>query len=307
MQQLSELDESLTPVSELLNDALAQVEECISQLQHYADSLDLDGSELADVEQRLQAIHDIARKHRVDPEFLNELHSQLAQELNDLDHADERLEELQKKYTDLGRRYQAAAEKLSASRKTFAAKLDKKISQAMQTLGMRGGKFEIRVATSANKTSAHGIDAIEFNVTANPGQPCKALARVASGGELARISLAIQMITASHSKIHSLIFDEVDSGVGGGIAEIVGQHLRALGSSNQVLCITHLPQVASQAHQHLRVHKLSRGKTTTTQVDVLDSKQRVEEIARMLSGVEITQQSLAHAEEMISRAATARD
>jgi DNA repair protein RecN (Recombination protein N) len=307
MQQLSELDESLTPVSELLNDALAQVEECISQLQHYADSLDLDGSELADVEQRLQAIHDIARKHRVDPEFLNELHTQLAQELNDLDHADERLEELQKKYTDLGRRYQAAAEKLSASRKTFAAKLDKKISQAMQTLGMRGGKFEIRVATSANKTSAHGIDAIEFNVTANPGQPCKALARVASGGELARISLAIQMITASHSKIHSLIFDEVDSGVGGGIAEIVGQHLRALGSSNQVLCITHLPQVASQAHQHLRVHKLSRGKTTTTQVDVLDSKQRVEEIARMLSGVEITQQSLAHAEEMISRAATARD
>ena len=302
MQQLAELDESLNPVSELLNEALAQVEEAISQLRHYADSLDLDGSELAVVEQRLQAIHDIARKHRIEPELLNDLHSRLAQELHELDHADERLEELQKNYANLGKRYQEAAQKLSSSRKAFAAKLDKKITQAMQTLGMRGGKFEIQITTSASKKTAHGIDSVEFNVTANAGQACKALARVASGGELARISLAIQMITASHSKIHSLIFDEVDSGVGGGIAEIVGQHLRALGKSNQVLCITHLPQVASQAHQHLRVHKLSRGKTTTTQVDTLDSKQRIDEIARMLSGVEITQQSLAHAEEMISRA-----
>ncbi len=307
MQQLTELDESLSPVNELLNDALAQVEECISQLRHYADSLDLDGSELAEVELRLQAIHDIARKHRIEPDLLSDLHAQLVQELNDLDHADERLEQLQNNYASLTKRYREAAEKLSDSRKKQAAKLDKKISQAMQTLGMRGGKFEISVSSSIDKISAHGIDTIEFDVTANAGQACKALSRVASGGELARISLAIQMITASHSKIHSLIFDEVDSGVGGGIAEIVGQHLRALGNSNQVLCITHLPQVASQAHQHFRVHKISRGKTTSTQVDSLDSKQRVEEIARMLSGVEITKQSLAHAEEMISRAATAKD
>ena len=302
MQQVAELDESLVPVSELLNEALAQVEECISQLTHYADSLDLDGSELAGIEQRLQDIHDIARKHRVEPEKLVELHDQLAQELNELDHADERLEELQQKHNELNTRYQEAAKKLSDSRKQFALQLDKKITQSMQTLGMRGGKFEIKVMSADKKFAAHGIDTIEFNVTANAGQPCKPLARVASGGELARISLAIQMITASHSKIHSLIFDEVDSGVGGGIAEIVGQHLRTLGTSNQVLCITHLPQVASQAHQHFRVHKQSRGKTTRTQVDILDLKQRVEEIARMLSGVEITKQSLAHAKEMISRA-----
>ena len=302
MQQVAELDESLVPVSELLNEALAQVEECISQLTHYADSLDLDGSELAGIEQRLQDIHDIARKHRVEPEKLVELHGQLAQELNELDHADERLEELQQKHKELNTRYQEAAKKLSDSRKQFALQLDKKITQSMQTLGMRGGKFEIKVLSADKKFAAHGIDTIEFNVTANAGQPCKPLARVASGGELARISLAIQMITASHSKIHSLIFDEVDSGVGGGIAEIVGQHLRTLGTSNQVLCITHLPQVASQAHQHFRVHKQSRGKTTRTQVDILDLKQRVEEIARMLSGVEITKQSLAHAKEMISRA-----
>lgn len=300
--QLADIDETLKPASDLLNDALTQVDEAISELQHYTDSLDLDGSELAEVEQRLQAIHDIARKHRVEPEALLDIHHQLAQELNDLDHADERLDELEKKFTGLSKRYQDAAQKLSQSRISFAAKLDKKITQAMQTLGMRGGKFEINIASSAKKPSAHGIDSVEFNVTANAGQACKALSRVASGGELARISLAIQMITASHSKIHSLIFDEVDSGVGGGIAEIVGQHLRALGKSNQVLCITHLPQVASQAHQHLRVLKQSRGKTTSTQVETLDNKQRVEEIARMLSGVEITQQSLAHAEEMISRA-----
>ncbi len=302
IQQLAELDDALEPVSEMLNEALTQVDEAISELQHYTDSLDLDGSELAEVEQRLQAIHDIARKHRVEPETLIDVHHQLVQELNDLDHADERLDELLKNSAKLNQRYREAAEKLSASRKLFAAKLDKKITQAMQTLGMRGGKFLIKVVSSASKTTAHGVDNIEFEVTANSGQACKALSRVASGGELARISLAIQMITASHSKIHSLIFDEVDSGVGGGIAEIVGQHLRALGTANQVLCITHLPQVASQAHQHLRVLKQSRGKTPRTQVEILDDKQRIEEIARMLSGVTITQQSLAHAEEMISRA-----
>ncbi|MGB5397059.1 MAG: DNA repair protein RecN [Gammaproteobacteria bacterium] len=302
MQQISELDESLVPVSELLNDALAQIEESISQLRHYADSLDMDASALADIEQRLQDIHDIARKHRVEPEKLVELHEQLSHELHELDHADERLEELQQRHKDLDKRYQEAAKKLSDSRKQFAQKLNKKITQSMQTLGMRGGKFEIKVSSADNKFTAHGIDNVEFNVTANAGQACKPLARVASGGELARISLAIQMITASHSKIHSLIFDEVDSGVGGGIAEIVGQHLRTLGAGNQVLCITHLPQVAAQAHQHFRVHKQSRGKTTRTQVDELDIKQRVEEIARMLSGVEITQQSLAHAKDMISRA-----
>jgi len=177
----------------------------------------------------------------------------------------------------------------------------------MQTLGMNGGKFEITIRPAASSRSAHGLDQIEFTVTANAGQPCKPLARVASGGELARISLAIQMIIANSSKIPSLIFDEVDSGVGGGIAEIVGQHLRTLGSAktgtvNQVICITHLPQVASQAHNHLRVEKQTQNNKTTSRVVALDEGQRRQEIARMLSGVKITEQSLAHADEMIERA-----
>jgi DNA repair protein RecN (Recombination protein N) len=182
---------------------------------------------------------------------------------------------------------------------------------------MNGGKFEIAIKPLTSKRSAYGLDQIEFTVTANAGQNCKPLARVASGGELARISLAIQMIIANNSKIPSLIFDEVDSGVGGGIAEIVGQHLRALGSTNmgasnidssktgranQVICITHLPQVASQAHHHLRVEKQTTNNQTTSQVITLDKEQRRQEIARMLSGVEITEQSLAHADIMIARA-----
>ena len=177
----------------------------------------------------------------------------------------------------------------------------------MQTLGMSGGKFEITVKPSSSKRSAYGLDQIEFTVTANAGQACKPIARVASGGELARISLAIQMIIANNSKIPSLIFDEVDSGVGGGIAEIVGQHLRVLGQMtkgevNQVICITHLPQVASQAHHHLRVEKQTLNKQTSSQVITLNEEQRRQEIARMLSGLEVTEQSLAHANEMIERA-----
>jgi len=181
----------------------------------------------------------------------------------------------------------------------------------MQKLGMSGGKFEISITAVTGKRTAYGLDSIDFTVTANAGQACRPIARVASGGELARISLAIQMIIANSSKIPSLIFDEVDSGVGGGIAEIVGQHLRALANinknniktpGNQVICITHLPQVASQAHNHLRVEKQTQKKQTTSQVVTLSPEQRRQEIARMLSGVEITEQSLAHADEMISRA-----
>jgi DNA repair protein RecN (Recombination protein N) len=233
------------------------------------------------------------------------LSESLQKELDDIDHVDERLEELAIQYRQLEERYQAACDKLSKSRIKAAKQLDKHISKSMQTLGMNGGQFEVNIQSSARPT-AHGTDQIEFTVTANAGQACKPLARVASGGELARISLAIQMIIANNSKIPTLIFDEVDSGVGGGIAEIVGQHLRELGNinqgmANQVLCITHLPQVASQAHNHLRVEKQTQNEQTTSQVICLDDEQRRQEIARMLSGVEITEQSLAHADEMIER------
>ncbi|MDT8452606.1 MAG: DNA repair protein RecN [Gammaproteobacteria bacterium] len=303
LQDIAEVDEKLNPVVDMLQDALVQIDESVAQLRTYGDAIELNPAELEVIEQRLQVILDLARKHRVEPGALGELHQQLAHELSELDHADERLEELRNEYKTLEQTYRNAAQSLSNSRSKAAKKLDKAITKAMQTLGMSGGKFIIEISRNDNeKRSAHGIDRIDFTVTANTGQPCKTLARVASGGELARISLAIQMITAAQTRIPTLIFDEVDSGVGGRIAEIVGQHLRILGNSNQVVCITHLPQVASQAHQHLRVHKQSDKKQTRTGVDTLSRQQRIEEIARMLSGIDITQQSLAHAEEMITRA-----
>ncbi len=312
VNKINEIDESLSPVSEMLSDALVQIDESVSILQNYRDNIDLDSSQLAKIEQRMQNILDLARKHRVEAEELPALHAKLQKELDDIDHLDERLDELAKQQKQLEEKYLEACDKLTSSRNKAAAKLNKNITQAMQTLGMNGGRFEITINPLASKRSAYGLDQIEFTVTANAGQKCKAVARVASGGELARISLAIQMIIANNSKIPSLIFDEVDSGIGGGIAEIVGRHLRLLGCANmgnantgranQVLCITHLPQVASQAHHHLRVEKLTKNKQTSSQVITLDKEQRRQEIARMLSGVDITEQSLAHADEMIGRA-----
>ncbi len=304
---ISEIDNKLLPVTEMLQDALIQVDESISLLQSYRDDIDLDPAQLARTEQRIQDILDLARKHRVEAEELPALHEKLQQELDNIDHADELLEQLGHQQQQLEQNYLNACEKLSVSRKKAALTLNRKITRSMHNLGMSGGKFEISIKPAGNKRSAYGLDQIEFTVTANAGQPCKPIARVASGGELARISLAIQMIIANNSKIPSLIFDEVDSGVGGGIAEIVGQHLRTLGSAsrdraNQVICITHLPQVASQAHNHLRVEKQTQKKQTRSTVVTLDKEQRRQEIARMLSGVEITEQSLAHADEMLSRA-----
>jgi DNA repair protein RecN (Recombination protein N) len=302
LEGITEIDQKLGPITILLQDALIQLEEGASQLRLYYDSLELNPSELEMVEQRIQDILDIARKHRIDPDDLYEFQQQLIQELDNLDFSDDKLKKLRNDFAALEHTYQQAADALFSSREKAAEELDKKITSAMQKLGMRGGKFKINVTPDdKNRRSPHGSNHIEFTVTANAGQECKPLSRIASGGELARISLAIQMIAARQGKIPTLIFDEVDSGVGGGIAEIVGQHLRELGNDNQVICITHLPQVASQAHHHMRVHKQSRKKQTHTHVDPLDRKQRIAEIARMLSGVDVTQQSLAHAEEMISR------
>lgn len=312
LSDIAAIDNSLSPVTELLQEALIQIDESVSLLLDYRDSTDLDTAQLAQVEQRIQDILDLARKHRVDASDLQGLHEKLQKELDEIDHIDKRLDELTKEQTQLEEKYTQACSKLTLSRKKAISQLNKKITQSMQTLGMNDGKFVISIGPATSKRSASGFDQIDFTVSANAGQSCKPLSRVASGGELARISLAIQMIIANSSKISSLIFDEVDSGVGGGIAEIVGQHLRVLGNINsgsansgkasQVICITHLPQVASQAHHHLRVEKQTRDKRTTSQVVTLDAEQRRQEIARMLSGVEITEQSLAHADEMLERA-----
>ena len=302
LENISETDHAISPANDMLNDAMVQVEETASLLRDYLGQLESDPQRFRDVDQRMSVIHDLARKHRVEPDQLNQVHQQLSTELDNLDHADENLEHLEQQLNRLTDTYRELAARLSSSRQKTASKLNKEISSAMQTLGMSGGKFEINVNNDPEgHFSASGLDNVEFTVSANPGQPCKPLAKVASGGELARISLAIQMITAQQGRIPTLIFDEVDSGVGGGIAEIVGRHLRALGESRQVFCVTHLPQVASQAHHHMQVRKHIDNKQTMTQINALDDKQRVEEISRMLGGVEITQQTRAHAEEMLGR------
>ncbi len=302
LTEIAEIDSEVQPAIDMMLEANVQLEECVSHLRNSADDVELDPAELETIEQRIQSILDLARKHRVEPDELPAVHEQLGSELNDITHADERLDELRKQFSELEKHYSASAQKLGASRKQAATRLNKQITVAMQTLGMKGGQFHIVVSSKSDAPSIHGNDKIEFTVSANAGQACKPLARVASGGELARISLAIQMITAAQCRIPTMIFDEVDSGVGGGIAEIVGKQLRILGKANQVVCITHLPQVASQAHQHLRVQKKSEREQTQTNVYPLNNNERIEEIARMLSGVEITEQSLAHAEDMITRA-----
>lgn len=300
IESMLSADKSLTPAHEMLSEAMVQIEESASLLRDYNENLNNDPEYFNEIETRLGIIHDLSRKHQIDAEQLVSLHQSLSEELNELDHADENLSQLEANVLKLNKKYNQTAKKLSASRTKTAGKLNKEISQSMQTLGMSGGKFEINISSKDN-ASASGMDQIEYMVSTNAGQPFKALAKTASGGELARISLAIQMITAQQGRIPTLIFDEVDSGVGGGIAEIVGKHLRMLGESRQVFCITHLPQVASQAHHHMQVYKHSDGKETRTEIIPLEMEQRVDEISRMLGGVEITQQTIAHAKDMLDR------
>jgi DNA repair protein RecN (Recombination protein N) len=203
--------------------------------------------------------------------------------------------------------YRIQAQQLSARRETAGRALAKDITARMQTLGMTGGRFQVDVTQSeATEPAQHGIDSIEFRVTANPGQPLRSLAKVASGGELSRLSLAVQVSCAAR-ETRCMVFDEVDSGIGGAVAEIVGRELRALGDRGQVLCVTHLPQVASQGHHHLRVTKLTDGKTTRTTLTEMSVPDRVEELARMLGGIEVTSKARDHAKEMLKAVSAAAE
>lgn len=301
--EAAELDPSLKEPLELINSAQIQLREAADALRHYADAMDLDPERLAFLDERLGLMHDLARKHRVPPEELPALHQRLAEELAELEGDAFDVETLEAELTKAENAYRDAAEKLRSSRIKAARQLNKGVTDAMQDLGMEGGHFEIAVSPDDNDRFApHGLDDIEFQVSANPGQPIQPLARVASGGELSRISLAIQMIAARSVTVPTLVYDEVDTGIGGAVAEVVGRQLRRLGETRQVLCVTHLPQVAAQAHHHLQVAKRKGRDTTQTRIEALEQAQRVEEIARMLGGVELTEQTLAHAEEMIQRA-----
>ena len=301
LDALSRLDARLAPVGEMLGAALIQVQEASGELRGYVQDLDLDPEHLTRVEQRLAAAHQLARKHRVTAEELPPLRARFEAERDRLEHSETRLEELQQAVRDARATYQSGADRLSEQRMAAARELSERVSAALAGLGMPGGRFGI-VLERLDKPTPAGLEMVEFQVSANPGQPLRPLAKVASGGELSRISLAIQVIAARATRIPTLIFDEVDSGIGGGVAEVVGRQLRTLGGSRQVLCVTHLPQVAAQAHQQIKVEKQTDGETTHTQVLPLDGNERVTEIARMLGGLELTENTMMHAREMVEKA-----
>jgi DNA repair protein RecN (Recombination protein N) len=299
LKGLASVDPRLASVVPLVEEASIQIREAARELEHYRESLDIDSARQDEVERRLSAIEELARKNRVTPAELVERATQLAAELEALERADLDLAVLRKDLANALESYRAQAQQLSARRVTTGRALAKDITTRMQTLGMSGGRFQVEVAQDGNADpTQHGIDQIEFRVTANPGQPLRALAKVASGGELSRLSLAVQVSCAAR-ETRCMVFDEVDSGIGGAVAEIVGRELRALGTRGQVLCVTHLPQVASQGHHHLRVTKLTDGRTTRTALTELTAQDRVEELARMLGGIEVTAKAREHAKEML--------
>lgn len=299
-RSLGELDPQFAPMTRLIDESLIALREGVAAVERYESGLEADPGRQDWVEQRLASIEALARKHRVEPDQLAETLSGFASELEQLETLEASLEGLEARVQEATAVFQAACRKLSTARSSAARALSERVSALMQTLGMPGGRFVVEVtALEPEDATQTGADDIEFLVSANPGQPPRPLAKVASGGELSRISLAIQVAAAQTDTLPCMVFDEVDAGVGGGVAEIVGRQLRTLGDRTQVLCVTHLPQVASQAHAHVRVSKLTDGKTTRTSLHPLTKDERIEEIARMLGGVDITERARAHAAEML--------
>jgi len=297
---LAGFDERLSGIRELVASAVIQIEESASGLRQYLDDVDLDPALINQVEDRLAQVHDLARKYRIFPEQIPETLARLSLELEGLERDDIALGDLEQECNKARWAFLEAAERLSEQRTTAAKGLSETVSKSMQDLGMSGGHFAVRILREEPEAGgAHGLDRVEFLVSVNPGQPLQPLAKVASGGELSRISLAIQVATAECGSVPTLVFDEVDVGIGGRVAEIVGAMLRSLGRRRQVLCVTHLPQVAAQAHNHLQVRKYAQEEQTYAAIALLDAEARVEEIARMLGGREITRKTLEHAREMI--------
>jgi len=297
---------ALVNAEQMLNSALIQVEEASAELQHHLDRFELDPARLAALENRLDAIYEVARKHRIQAPQLPQLQQQLHAELSSVIGGAEQIEQLRAELNTLREEYRKAAGELSKRRQQAALKLQKQVEKQLQALAMGGCRFSIalnpRVSDARDNEAPHqhGREEIEFLISTNPGSPPQALNRIASGGELSRISLAIQVITAQTTAIPTLVFDEVDVGIGGATAEVVGNLLRELGSRGQVLCVTHQPQVASKGHHHFNVEKVTEKKTVRTALRKLAGAEQVEEIARMLGGITVTEQSRAHAQEMLS-------
>lgn len=303
--KLVALDERLTPLLELLDSATIELDEAVDGLSRYAQDVDLDPARYAEVDQHLSHLHDLSRRHRLPMKELQQKRDLVREELDQLEGAGEALEKLHGEQRRLESRYAEAAAKLSESREHASDKLAEQVSRLMGELGMVGGVLRVELLRgAAGEPDAQGRERCELLVSANPGQPPRALRKVASGGELARISLAIEVATLGHDTVGSMVFDEVDSGIGGAVAEVVGQKLRSLGLKRQVLCVTHLPQVAAQGHAHLRVSKRSEEASTHTLIETLDTKGRQQELARMLGGIEISAQTQAHARQMLKQAQT---
>lgn len=292
--------QDLREARELLQNAQIQVEEASSSLTHYLSQVNIDPQRQQLVETRLSDIYQIARKHQIQAPELAERYERLQADFQQIDSMDEHIEALAAQVAGYQQQYLASAQQLSKKRQTACKSFDSQIAKHLESLGMGGCHFITQLSALATDTlSAHGLESIEFLVSTNPGQSPRQLSKVASGGELSRISLAIQVISAQASAIPVLVFDEVDVGIGGGTAEVVGRLLRKLGDSGQVICVSHQPQVAAQAHQHLSVSKQSTDGQTDSQMSLLSEEEKVAEIARMLGGLKLTDQTLAHAKEML--------
>ena len=303
LERLAELDSTLRGPLELLDSAGIQLGEASDALSRYAQDMDLDPQRYAEVDAHLAALHDLARRHRVPASELHARMEQLNEELQSLEGAGDALAKLALQREQLARDYDAAAKALSKGRAGAAKKLGASVSSLMGELGMAGGSFVAELeAQTGSAPDAQGRERCEFLVSANPGMPPRPLRRVASGGELSRIGLAIEVAALGADATGTMVFDEVDAGIGGAVAEVVGAKLRALGAQRQVLCVTHLPQVAAQGHAHLHVAKAVEGKSTRTQIAALDAKGRNEKLARMLGGVEIGREARAHAKKMLEKA-----
>lgn len=300
LSHIAQFAPEINEVCTLLLEAQIQLEEAALQLRRFLESQEADPQLLETLENQIGIIQSLSRKHHVTPDELPELVGKLERELDGLAHSSERIDELTANVEKLLAEYHQLATQLSKQRSLAGNKLQQKISAMVKELGMPQGEFLVDIGPLDSETpKLNGKDKIEFLVSANPGLPAKPLAKVASGGELSRISLAIQVTTSSDKTTPTMIFDEVDSGIGGGIAEIVGQKLRSLSHNRQVMCVTHLPQVAAQAHHHLYVEKNNKTDITSSTVRLLETEERIEEIARMLGGVNITANTLAHAKEML--------
>lgn len=299
LETICKKEPQLKVAKELLTTAAIHLEEAGSELNQYRNALDLSPENLATIEQRLTVIHDLARKHHVNPDALIDVTKSLEQKIDALEKIDIEIDNIKTDQQQLIEQYNKLAKKLTKKRQQAADILNKKITTIIQDLGINGGKFQIELTDNNDRISPFGNESVCFMISTNPGQTLQPMAKIVSGGELSRISLALQVITANQENTPTLIFDEVDVGIGGKTAAIVGKLLRQLGEKVQVLCITHLPQVAALGHHHYCVIKSSQSKTTSTQIRLLTASEREAELARMLGGTKITAQTRAHAKEML--------